>query len=595
MNSKMLLRAYEHRYKEFFSQHHIVCSVPFSIPRSGGEYNEDCNISIGQKIPLRIYLWVKTTNELICQFDSISYQDIFTGSFVQTSLLEYLPYAQETERFLENWYVRLNIRRGFRISILTELPRSVGMWFDACFSLLIAVIMRRLENRLFADALHKSNDIPLFEALWNPLCEYHHIVRKLEELEHAVGSGSNIWSSVFTALSDWLYPVISFSGGYGSSLSESHDIPKSYYAYRLNDLISLSRIPYTPIDYGVLFSGIPITSFQYSRKTGRYSHVHKIEKFCEKIFSPYLQNEIPFRRPAFYAYLQNETASGEYKKEYEYVTDKASLEILYGMIKMYSKDFDDKTIVQYIHTVNKMRYIANLSSEEWFHLQHIIDELYVSFRQRLEHLALVHNNTGSWWSIAFVMPFEWLRTIFTDSVNEMWKKWQWVKMLYASRQDWTESKWISFDQDFDSEVFSSYMEPHTLCLHTWNWEKLYGDYATIMEKNVYDILVDTVHMKLYIWGEKPSSKELHTQSWAADVLSALFERTDRDVHNTQLPVSTYSKSKNDMNGKVILPLVKLVRQKTWKDILLTASGSLHSFSVRLNKNNLTMAVLMKCL
>lgn len=593
MNSKALVRAYEYRYKEFFSQNTIVCSVPFSIPRAGGEHNSNWDISIGQKIPLRMYIWVKTTNKSVCELDTVSYQDVFTGTFIQSSLLEYLPYAQEIERFLESRYLKSTIRTGFRLSVLTELPRGVGAGFDWCFVLLIAVVIRRLENKLYSHIVEKNNSIPLFESINNPGCEYYTIIKKIEEIEHAIW-WNILSSSVFTAMSDWLYPVVSIRWELSTyALWDKHNLWNTYHSYRLSDLTPVSRIPYIPIDFGLLFSWMPMTSFENGiMNTKQSAYNWRIEDFFKKLFSVYFENEHPFKRPSFYKTLMDRSASD---KKYEYINDTVHLEILYAMIKMYSKNFDDATILQYIHAVNKMRYISNLTSKERLKLQNVIDEIYVSFRSKSEYLALSHTARGGGWSIAFVMPFEWLRTMLSEALSELTKKWQWIKLIYASRQDWTESKGIYFDQDFEKDLFSDYIEPNTLCLHSWDWEKIYGNYMNIMSKNSYDILVDTIHMKLYICWEKPSSKELHTQSGAVEVLSYLFEKTDADIENTQLPSSTYSKNKNDMNGKIILPLTKFVNQKTWKDLLLTASGSLHSFSVRLNKSNLTIWLLKKCI
>ena len=41
-----------------------------------------------------------------------------------------------------------------------------------------------------------------------------------------------------------------------------------------------------------------------------------------------------------------------------------------------------------------------------------------------------------------------------------------------------------------------------------------------------------------------------------------------DISNKELPISSYARSKNDMVGKIIIPLVKLIKEKVNKDLPL---------------------------
>jgi hypothetical protein len=76
-----------------------------------------------------------------------------------------------------------------------------------------------------------------------------------------------------------------------------------------------------------------------------------------------------------------------------------------------------------------------------------------------------------------------------------------------------------------------------------------------------------------------------------DVLSYLLKHPSIDVANKQLPVSSYSQNKNEMQGKIIIPLTKLVQEIIGKDLLLTCKGSNVDFFLRLSRNDITLGSL----
>ena len=85
------------------------------------------------------------------------------------------------------------------------------------------------------------------------------------------------------------------------------------------------------------------------------------------------------------------------------------------------------------------------------------------------------------------------------------------------------------------------------------------------------MLLDTIRGKIYIGGEKLTSKDIHSQNTAIDMLKILIENIGNDVSNSKLPVSTYSQNKNEILGKVVLPVKKLAHQYFGKELPLVCS------------------------
>ncbi|HBB04018.1 TPA: hypothetical protein DCZ39_03930 [Patescibacteria group bacterium] len=77
-----------------------------------------------------------------------------------------------------------------------------------------------------------------------------------------------------------------------------------------------------------------------------------------------------------------------------------------------------------------------------------------------------------------------------------------------------------------------------------------------------------INNKIYINGRKLTSEDLHSQTGTVDILKVLIENIGKDISNKALPVSSYSKNKNDMLGKIVLPLIELIEKETGKKLPL---------------------------
>ncbi|MEI6775059.1 MAG: hypothetical protein WCL18_10220 [bacterium] len=77
-----------------------------------------------------------------------------------------------------------------------------------------------------------------------------------------------------------------------------------------------------------------------------------------------------------------------------------------------------------------------------------------------------------------------------------------------------------------------------------------------------------INNKMYINGRKLTSEDLHSQTATVDILKILMENTGRDVSNKDFALSSYSKNKNDMLGKIVLPLIELIEKETGKRLPL---------------------------
>lgn len=103
--------------------------------------------------------------------------------------------------------------------------------------------------------------------------------------------------------------------------------------------------------------------------------------------------------------------------------------------------------------------------------------------------------------------------------------------------------------------------------------------------------MDLVKSKLYINGQKMSTKDFHSQTIVVEVFSYLLQHINQPVSNKNLPISTYSKELKEMHGKVITPLKRAIQKYLGKELELTVKGHGANFTLRLSRPTFSIGIL----
>jgi hypothetical protein len=118
-----------------------------------------------------------------------------------------------------------------------------------------------------------------------------------------------------------------------------------------------------------------------------------------------------------------------------------------------------------------------------------------------------------------------------------------------------------------------------------------ADCESSIENNQTGLLLDTLHNKIYLDGQRLTSQDLHSQSATIEIIKILIQNLGKEVSNKELPPSSYSKNKNEMIGKIVIPLLDLIEKKTGKKLPLICKGSLYDFYIKLNKSDTEIVVI----
>lgn len=155
-----------------------------------------------------------------------------------------------------------------------------------------------------------------------------------------------------------------------------------------------------------------------------------------------------------------------------------------------------------------------------------------------------------------------------------------IHLDYAS---WLDDEWgeggLKVEQYLQEKIYSSFVPANALRLEEYTAAGQNNQIISPVrfQKDQFDLLLDTIHEKIYLHGKPTTSKKLPSQKAAIEILSTLLSRLGQIVSNKDLPVASYSSYRNEFQGKITSPLLKLLGDK----IKIDTEGELLNFTVRL--------------
>ena len=594
MNSKNLKKTYVQTYEKFFLENQTVISAPFVINRSGDILNNYAGVSIKQKIPLRIYIgYSKNTSKKI-SINKVYHLDMNEHQFIETNALEYAPYIGDVEKELEKKYAKLlHGDEGIEINILSELPRGAGLWFGSVFALLLSVVIHSIGNTISIKNLPTIRTQNINELLMNPQWDAHKIFSEAFHFDKFIYGMVGSWTKM-ASFFDSPYPIVSFSEDFDKSLVSESDMVSRYYGFRLNNLFKgLRENPYLPIDYGIVYSGKPVLLEQIAGnnyKTNQNS-TKTIKSDFKKLLGDHFSNLHPNRVPKFYKQLIAPEVD-EFDATYGKLMGILSLKILYFMSKIYSEAYEESHMLQFLDALRKFRQGDCVTRNSSTNFLKFIKTFLENFHGPQQYISMCPNDsTIMGWSVIFSMPLEWFRKMVVDAADKTNMEFMWSKLIYTNWIDGIEHQGVICEQDITQGIYSDFLNSRNYILKTTDGKAQIGEYEQMIKNHTKGILLDMTNNKMYLNGRKLTSEDLHSQTATVDILKHLVENTGKDIHNKQLSVSSYSKNKNDMLGKIVIPLIELIEKETGKKLPLICKWSIYDFYLKLNISDIPIAMI----
>ena len=596
MNSRSIQESHRSVYEKFFTENQVIVSAPFVMNRSWDVLNNYTGVSIKQKIPLRIYMWYTRNPSSQIKLKKITHLDINEDSFIQSNILEYAPYFTDLQKEIQRKYAHLvQDSWGIEINILSELPRGVGLGFWSILTLLLSTLFQRIQETVLPSQIQSFAGQNINDLLSDQYSSFYQLFLESLDLDkHMYGMISS--GTKLAAFFDTYYPVVSFCEDFDKNTIHANVSNKRFFGFKMNDLFpGCKAVPYSPIDYGLIYSGKPvlleqIAGNQYKSNT---LSAKEIKTECKNLFGDYLQ-EIPLQqRPRFYKHLIA-PETDEFELIYGKIMGIISLKIMYFMSKMYADGYDEDNVMWLLDALRKRRQTDCVTRDSSSTFLNMIKHFLENFHAAPKNFSICPNDsTIMGWSLIFAAPLEWFRDTLSESIHQTATQCSGTKLLYTNRIDGTEHHGLKIEQDLKYNIFSDFLEPTNCIVRRVNGKVLIADCEASIENHKSWLLLDTLHNRIYLNGEKLTSQDLHSQSATIEVIKILIQNLWQEVDCKQFPPSTYSKNKNEMVSKIVLPLMDLVEKKTGKRLQLICKWSLYDFYMKLNVSDVDIAVISR--
>lgn len=587
MNTESMQKEFSKTYELFYWEHDLVLS--------GSNVTTwllwISNIKLCQKVPTKNYCWVNVNKTW-----SISFGKVYSFAWIDFEIASYNSVnKQEKEliKLIKNFFKENDYEYWVDIEFLSENPRWHGFGFSwvswALLACALFVLVWKIELEVF-DSYESFVKTDVFE-------EIHRLARKFDYISKY---GESIGSNSYFAMLNSDLPMLYFTSKYeDSDIKDNIDnIDKiDKYAFRLKDFLWIkSWLTELPLDYGIIFSWTKNKAEQIVNIYNNY--LDELNDSKTNISQLLQKNWVTnFKWFDFWANLDTKL---DYKDTKDLIYSKFwYIQILFNILNSFKdllkKWYDEEVTDNFLFTMKMNSNFYGLLERE-NEVVSIIKDLFCKFKKTLdEDIVIFPVNSGKlWWSYVFVTKFnksrQTLKKVF-EELDRLWYDKIWLE--YSSWLDGTTSDWIVLNQYISKWIFSKYVSKNNV-LYTSNYGEVYiWDYNSIVEKEWNHVLLDTINKKIYLKWSKLTSKDLVSQSTTIEVLQMAIENLWEELTNKDLSVSSYTKNKNEMLWKIVLPFIELINKEFWEKLPFVCKWSHTEFYLKLDKFDTKIWIIKK--
>ncbi len=562
INSETLQKKFPDVYREFFLQNEIVLSTSLDIPILHDNNTRFRGIGIEQKIPLRIYCGIRKGN---ISASRVHQYDFVKNTFSTCSIKERYPaFIEALETITKE--MKLPEEQSFTIDLLSETHEGHGMGGTSKFGILLIVLfmIQYKTIPIAPTSLHTAlKEEKTRKRLLDMLLQFMYVINKKDT------DVSGLCSLLSSSAPDYiacLQPL--------HSTKDFEQIRKSnqFQIGSINDVFHISEDS-SPYDLYHIYIGKKSPLTEYKK-----SHTYDKEQLDEAI--EIVQSKLKNKELS---------ASNSHYFDITNVMYDLSLQFFLAFGSMLEHPLSTENLEKAIKVLRQYAAIKRFIEPEEGEFGEVIDTFTMILNSRnCRNFCIIRNGSfKSGGAIQMIAEREKHREIIEEAFQELQKTYPYLFMSHVSYIDGKAGPGLHIEKWQSEQLLSPYDGKDQFVLVDWDGNKQFISHADIYTQD-YDLVIDFIQNKIIINKEPLTSKELHSQRMSIDILRILLDRLNEDVANTSLPVSSYSQSKNEVQGKIIIPLTKLVKEKTGKDLLLTCKGTNTSFFLKLSKGDIRL-------
>ncbi len=564
MNSKTLQKNHSSIYKEFFSNNNLIVSWNFNFPwwyEWISNNLSNINLKIKSVLPLKCYIWFNFTEKNDVLFKEVIAFNIVSKKFEKFEYFEHNKQEEKVIELVKNEIKKLWFNKWIEINILTETTSGHSFWFSWTSWCLMSYGIYKLNNFI-------NNNIVLNEETFLKTY-YLKIISFWWKIEYISRYGnSNIHNVIFTLT--WIKWISYFLLKDNISLKSLDNI--KHIKYKIWEIKSNNDIDY-PFDNYVIFSWIPTDTKQVEYYKKIEFHDNNISKFIKKILNK--------------SYKYDETSKFD-------IINLEKIKIFEHLCNLNKNPQNDTIVDNFIQQINKYRYMIWVYEKQ----SSFAEDFRFFFRKNKskpnEIVWICPNYTWKlgWWYI--VVTKHWLsRETMEKTITDLKVLYPNIEIEYNSHIDGQTWSWAKVEQFLSNSNYSKYLDKNKVQFKDNKQNQYLWEYNEILEKENYWLLLDTIWNKIYFKWEKLTSKDIPSQNTTIELLIKLINNINKDISNKELPLSSYSKNKNEMLGKIIIPLINFIEEKTGEKIPLICKWSLNDFYLKIWEINMNVGTISK--
>lgn len=560
--------------EELFSRYEFVISGHFSFnrfPEWIGSASD--HISINQKLKLKCYLWIKKVEKQWIIFKNIKMCD--WAEVVDYNLAKFRQQYKKSISFLERKLNLLDNNYWFEVSVVSECLKWEWFGFTGTIMSLLVSWIYYEEGKLSCRDLE---DYDKFQK--------SSLFREINNLAHQctiIAKNWNVWSAFLSAMSQWSHPY-----AYITDMADELDYKKvdesCECAKPLTGLFKVENFPMEtlPVCWAIV----------YTWQKSNSSFAVKQKKFLEYANMGYQNwfNGLEISKVDSQLKLWLEKSS-YYETKLRNISN-LSINVLYILEKFYKKWFQNwyvQDLIQLLNLINKM--YNNIERD--FDVTNDF------------HKACIENRVSKgifWFSPIYTNKYggNYLVVFEDDSdldvlqevLGDMKNNYPDISIRETYDFDMPAKDGIVIEQDINYGIWrKTWKDLYVLSDNQWNQK--FVSYTDINFKEQKWIFFDWVKGKVYVDWKILTSKDIKSATTTIELFDHLLRSVSHSIENNELWPSSFSGQQNQMESKIINPLVKYIKKALWVDFPIECSGSLREFFITLWKTDINIQLVKK--
>lgn len=525
-----------------------------------------------------MYLWINANQTGEIRFENLSIYNTASYRFEKCEFRWILDVDKRIKEFIKTFLKEHNKEQGININILSEWKKEYSFSFSSTFAAILSTALYVLIGKVSHKDLENYDEFMKSDA-------FHEIEVTAWQIALFARYGNSSWS--IHVLNKSYMPGLFYCEAFDANIKTEQikDLQRSFTPF--STLFNIEERNYLPFDYAIVYSWSPKSSQKIEQEI--LLEEKKLQKYQNFIDNKILPITKLTKDVRFIQIIYN----GVYN-EFVDMFSLSTVMILESLEKIYTEGEDNINVEHLIDTINTVRYLFYMLEKSPSDFIEKFTSLFQEASNNKEKIGMVNSYSSKiWGSCMVIMKDGTNKKHFFETMEKLKSEYPDIQLPYASRIDGITNDGVQIEQNISEKIFSKYIQKDKVFCKNNQGETFLWDYNEIINTHKEWLLLDTIDNKIHLNGKKLTSADICSQTSTISILWKLLDNIGQDIRNKELEVSSYSKNKNEMLGKIVIPLLSLIEKETKEKLPLICKWSMFDFYMKLNVSDFKVFIIKK--